>query len=165
MKHIILLILMIGCSTQQYGPSPDDLNLVIFHTNDHHGHYLKDSKGQAGMAARKTLLDIERKKASMNQQASLLLSGGDINTGTMESDLFDAEPDFKGMNLLRYDAMAVGNHEFDNSYKTIMRQQKLAGFPFLSANIFWKNSGKRVFNHPLYLVKKINNFKIGRAHV
>lgn len=44
----------------------------------------------------------------------LLLSGGDINTGVPESDLQDAEPDFRGMNLIGYDAMAVGNHEFDN---------------------------------------------------
>ena len=41
----------------------------------------------------------------------LLLSGGDINTGVPESDLQDAEPDFRGMNLIGYDAMAVGNHE------------------------------------------------------
>ncbi|MDI5035973.1 hypothetical protein MJM43_30335, partial [Salmonella enterica subsp. enterica serovar Montevideo] len=37
----------------------------------------------------------------------LLLSGGDINTGVPESDLQDAEPDFRGMNLIGYDAMAV----------------------------------------------------------
>ena len=44
---------------------------------------------------------------------SLLLDGGDVNTGVPESDLLDAEPDFKAMVLLGYDAMAVGNHEFD----------------------------------------------------
>ena len=53
----------------------------------------------------------------------LLLSGGDINTGVPESDLQDAEPDFRGMNLIGYDAMAVGNHEFDNPL-SVLRQQK-----------------------------------------
>jgi 5'-nucleotidase/UDP-sugar diphosphatase len=45
----------------------------------------------------------------------LLLDGGDVNTGVPESDLQDAEPDFKGMDRLGYDAMAIGNHEFDKS--------------------------------------------------
>ena len=45
--------------------------------------------------------------------ATLLLDGGNVNTGVPESDLQDAVPDFNGMNLLGYDAMAVGNHEFD----------------------------------------------------
>ena len=53
----------------------------------------------------------------------LLLSGGDINTGVPESDLQDAEPDFRGMNLIGYDAMAVGNHEFDNPL-SVLRQQE-----------------------------------------
>ncbi len=68
----------------------------------------------------------------------LLLSGGDINTGVPESDLQDAEPDFRGMNLIGYDAMAVGNHEFDNPLSVLRQQEKWAKFPFLSANIYRK---------------------------
>lgn len=157
---LLLLILLIGCSAQPY-KATDSIKLVLLHTNDHHGHFLKDSKGQAGMAARKTLVDQERLDAKKAGAFSLLLSGGDINTGTMESDLFDAEPDFKGMNIIGYDAMAVGNHEFDNSFKTILHQQKLAGFPFLSANIYWKNSNKRAFDKPLYIVKNFRGIKVG----
>ncbi len=40
-----------------------------------------------------------------------------------QSDLQDAEPDFRGMNLVGYDAMAIGNHEFDNPL-TVLRQQE-----------------------------------------
>ncbi len=75
----------------------------------------------------------------------MLLSGGDINTGVPESDMQDAIPDFKGMNLLGYDAMAVGNHEFDNPRDILAMQQSLAEFPFLSANIFDAGTGKHVF--------------------
>jgi 5'-nucleotidase/UDP-sugar diphosphatase len=112
------------------------------------------------MAARKTLLDDLKLEIKNENGHYILLSGGDINTGTMESDIFDAEPDFKGMNLLGYDAMAVGNHEFDNSYKTLLKQQKWAGFPFLSANIFWKGTKKRVFN-PAYIIKNYGDLKVG----
>jgi 5'-nucleotidase/UDP-sugar diphosphatase len=49
------------------------------------------------------------------------------------------------MKLLGYDAMAAGNHEFDHSVEVLMQQQGWAGCPFLSANIFWKDSGKPLF--------------------
>lgn len=163
MKFLFLAIFLVAsCATSQYEKTEQkqSFNLRILHTNDHHGHYLKDSKGQAGMAARKTLIDELRGEAKDNGALSLLLSGGDINTGTMESDIFDAKPDFLGMNKLGYDAMAVGNHEFDNSYEVLKQQQKWAGFPFLSANIYWKNTDKRVFD-PLYLIKEYKGIKIG----
>ncbi|WP_198597464.1 metallophosphoesterase, partial [Vibrio splendidus] len=75
----------------------------------------------------------------------LLLSGGDINTGVPESDLQDAEPDFKGMNKIGYDAMALGNHEFDNSLDVLQKQIDWANFPMLSANIYDKATGERKF--------------------
>jgi 5'-nucleotidase/UDP-sugar diphosphatase len=112
------------------------------------------------MAARKTLIDGLRAEAKTSNKFSLLLSGGDINTGTMESDVFDAEPDFKGMNRIKYDAMAVGNHEFDNNYKTILKQREWAGFPFLAANIYFKGTDKRAFD-PAYIIKEHQGKKIG----
>ncbi|RYA59255.1 bifunctional UDP-sugar hydrolase/5'-nucleotidase, partial [Enterobacter cloacae complex sp. 2DZ2F16B1] len=80
-------------------------------------------------------------------------SGGDINTGVPESDLQDAEPDFRGMNLIGYDAMAVGNHEFDNPLSVLRQQEKWAKFPFLSANIYQKSTGERLFK-PWALFKR-----------
>ncbi len=62
-------------------------------------------------------MDGIRKEVAAEGGSVLLLSGGDINTGVPESDLQDAEPDFRGMNLVGYDAMAIGNHEFDNPLK------------------------------------------------
>lgn len=85
----------------------------------------------------------------------LLLSGGDINTGVPESDLQDAEPDFRGMNLIGYDAMAVGNHEFDNPLTVLRQQEKWAKFPFLSANIYQKSTGERLFKPWLFLHARI----------
>lgn len=119
--------------------------ITILHTNDHHGHFWRSEYGEYGLAAQKTLVDSIRKEVAQEGGSVLLLSGGDINTGMPESDLQDAEPDFRGMNLIRYDAMAVGNHEFDNPLTVLRQQEKWAKFPFLSANIYQKSTGERLF--------------------
>lgn len=160
MNRILVFLLIIGCSQTSVDEGKSSLFLSILHTNDHHGHYLKDDKGQYGMAARSTLVNQIRRELNEKGHAHLLLSGGDINTGTMESDLFDAEPDFKGMKQLGYDAMAVGNHEFDNAFEVIEKQRGWAGFPFLSANVFYKNTNKHVFN-PLYIIKEFKGYRVG----
>ncbi|ECW1182922.1 TPA: bifunctional UDP-sugar hydrolase/5'-nucleotidase [Salmonella enterica subsp. houtenae serovar 43:z4,z32:-] len=119
--------------------------ITILHTNDHHGHFWRSEYGEYGLAAQKTLVDSIRKAVAQEGGSVLLLSGGDINTGVPESDLQDAEPDFRGMNLIGYDAMAVGNHEFDNPFTVLRQQEKWATFPFLSANIYQKSTGERLF--------------------
>lgn len=120
-------------------------NITILHTNDHHGHFWRSEYGEYGLAAQKTLVDSVRKEVAQEGGSVLLLSGGDINTGVPESDLQDAEPDFRGMNLIGYDAMAVGNHEFDNPLSVLRQQEKWAKFPLLSANIYQKSTGERLF--------------------
>jgi 5'-nucleotidase / UDP-sugar diphosphatase len=163
MKILISLIMLLAlqsCSSIFKKQEEVKFKLRVLHTNDHHGHYLTDKYGQYGMAARKTLIESLRKNIISDGGDSLLLSGGDINTGTMESDIFDAEPDFLAMKLMGYDAMAIGNHEFDNSYKVIKQQQRWAGFPFLSANIYWKGTNKRVFS-PAYILREYKGIKVG----
>lgn len=119
--------------------------ITILHTNDHHGHFWHNDRGEYGLAAQKTVVDDIRNEVAKKGGSVLLLSGGDINTGVPESDLQDAEPDFKGMNLVGYDAMALGNHEFDNSLDVLRKQEAWATFPFLSANIYQKSTGERLF--------------------
>ncbi|HCW48153.1 MAG TPA: bifunctional UDP-sugar hydrolase/5'-nucleotidase [Erwiniaceae bacterium] len=118
---------------------------TVLHTNDHHGRFWHNEQGEYGLAAQKTLVDSIRYDVQAHGGGVLILSGGDINTGVPESDLQDAEPDFRGMNLVGYDAMAIGNHEFDNPLSVLRQQQKWAKFPLLSANIYQKSSGKRLF--------------------
>ena len=154
---LALTIAIIGCEDKK----PQKLQKIrLLHTNDHHGHYLQDKHGQYGMAARKTLIDRLRAEIKKDGGSSLLLSGGDINTGTMESDIFNAKPDFLGMKKIGYDAMAIGNHEFDNDFDVLKSQMKWAGFPFLSANIYHNETGKRVFQ-PSYIIKNLQGVKVG----
>ncbi len=119
--------------------------ITILHTNDHHGHFWQNDHGEYGLGAQKTLVDGIRREVAAQGGSVLLLSGGDINTGVPESDLQDAEPDFRGMNLVGYDAMAIGNHEFDNPLSVLRQQEKWATFPLLSANIYQKSTGQRLF--------------------
>ncbi|MCU8072946.1 bifunctional UDP-sugar hydrolase/5'-nucleotidase UshA [Shewanella sp. SM29] len=135
---------------------------TVLHTNDNHGRFWENSDGEYGLAAQKTLVDQIRAEVSKNGSQILLLSGGDINTGVPESDLQDAIPDFTGMNKIGYDAMAVGNHEFDNPLSVLDMQRRLAEFPMLAANIYRKNAegkpGERYFD--AYKVFDINGLKV-----
>ena len=79
----------------------------MLHTNDHHGRFWANADGEGGLAARQTLIDSVRSEVAAAGGHTLLLDGGDVNTGVPESDLQNAEPDFKGMDRLRYDAMAI----------------------------------------------------------
>ncbi|WP_311202349.1 bifunctional UDP-sugar hydrolase/5'-nucleotidase UshA [Erwinia pyrifoliae] len=118
---------------------------TVLHTNDHHGRFWPNVHDEYGLAAQKTMMDQIRTEVQTHGGATLILSGGDINTGVPESDLQDAEPDFRAMNMIGYDAMAIGNHEFDNPLSVLRQQQKWAKFPLLSANIYQKSTGKRLF--------------------
>ncbi|EJG1858866.1 bifunctional UDP-sugar hydrolase/5'-nucleotidase UshA [Vibrio parahaemolyticus] len=142
-----ILASLAGCASQSAHEWNADTTykLTVLHTNDHHGRFWQNKHGEYGMAARKTLIDDLRDEIQAEGGSVLLLSGGDINTGVPESDLQDAEPDFKGMSKIGYDAMALGNHEFDNPLDVLFKQQDWANFPMLSANIYDKKTGKRLF--------------------
>lgn len=154
-----LAIALSGCALMGPSYEPDtDYHLTILHTNDHHGRFWRNDDGEYGMAARKTLIDSIRAEVAAEGGEVLLLSGGDINTGVPESDLQNAEPDFLGMAMLDYDAMAVGNHEFDNPRDVLLQQADWAGFPFLSANIVYKDSGKTLFKP--YEMFNVQGYKV-----
>ncbi|MBO9482227.1 MULTISPECIES: bifunctional UDP-sugar hydrolase/5'-nucleotidase UshA [Gammaproteobacteria] len=156
-----ILLLLSGCATdtEQYRePALKTLNFTIIHTNDNHGKFWRNRDGEVGMAARKTLIDRIRAEVEAEGGKSLVLSAGDINTGVPESDIQQAEPDFIGMNLIGYDAMTVGNHEFDNPLPVLLKQEKWADFPFLSANIFYKDTGKLVFKP--WVMKELEGVRV-----
>ena len=141
----VALALGTGVANAQTWEKDKTYNITILHTNDHHGHFWQNDQGEYGLAAQKTLVDQIRKDVESKGGSVLLLSGGDVNTGVPESDLQDAEPDFRGMTMIGYDAMALGNHEFDNPLSVLRQQEKWAGFPLLSANIYDEKTGKRLF--------------------
>ena len=173
---IALALILSGCGKEKQKEAPkapkvtasatciavgdDCKRFTLLHTNDHHGRFWHSENGGYGMAARKTILDQIRKEVIEQGGQVLLLSGGDINTGVPESDLQDAEPDFIGMNHLGYDAMAVGNHEFDNPLTVMDKQRNWSKFPWLSANIYRQVEGKWQRYFEPYKIFEVQGLKL-----
>lgn len=153
---IFVFLFSFSCSTLSFG-TKGPVKLVILHTNDHHGHPLKFDNypmtAVGGLAARATLVNQVRAE----NENVLVLDAGDINTGESESTFFNAEPDIIGYNYIGYDAVTLGNHEFDNSLAVLQKQMKDAKFPFLSANVKYKD-GKYV-GQP-YIIKEFKGLKV-----
>jgi len=142
------------------GAGADGVKLTILHTNDHHGHVLKSESGVGGVAARATLVEKIRTEVKQAGGHVLLLDAGDVNSGTAISNLLKAEPDFRAMKLLGYDAMTIGNHEFDVPLAALIKQREWAGFPFLSANIEILGTDKNEVPWIPYLIKTVGDKKI-----
>lgn len=157
--YLLVATAIAGCANAPpIGPEKDTTyRITVMHTNDHHGRFWKNGDGEYGMSARKTVIDGIRSEVAASGGYTLLLDGGDVNTGVPESDLQDAVPDFKGMNLLGYQAMAVGNHEFDKPRPVLKMQRELARFPMLSANIY--EDGKRLFAP--YTIFNLGGVRVG----
>ncbi|MCX6986058.1 MAG: metallophosphoesterase [Lentisphaerae bacterium] len=123
---------MVGCcGLCAYKPSHVENSLVVLHTNDHHGHPLaffdNTCPEQGGLPARATLVNDVRGEF----QNVLVLDAGDLNTGRPESNYFKAKPDIQGYNYIKYDAMAIGNHEFDLNMTWEKRGKKGTLFIYL----------------------------------
>jgi len=155
---LFTLTLLAGCSSVA-SPVKRDSNkiyqLVLLHTNDHHGTVLPTADKQAGLAERSTFIQSVRK----DNPNVLLVDAGDINTGTALSNMFDAEIDFKAYNMMGYDVATFGNHEFDKPQAKLDTQLALATFPFVSSNIMTKD-GKFLGGHQ-YLVKDYEGIRVG----
>lgn len=115
--------------------------LVIIHTNDTHGADVAiegKSLGTAGIA--QLVKDYEAAGADV-----LLVSAGDAIQGDPLINLSKGLTAIEFMNLAGYDLMVPGNHEFDFGYDNLLKLKEEADFPFVSANILDKESGKTVF--------------------
>ena len=115
--------------------------LTILHTSEHHGTLQPIEsgpfKGFGGVARRAALIEKIRKEA----RNVLLVDSGDLVVGTAMSSVFRGRPDIAAMNLMGYDALAVGNHDFDFGVGHLGDLKKQARFPFLCTNLRPKNSG------------------------
>ncbi len=142
----------------QLEPMQGTETLVVLHTNDFHGHplpfYDYPAPGVGGLPAIATLVGEIRS----DYENVLVLDAGDINTGRPESNFFEAAPDIIGYNYVGYDAMAVGNHEFDKPLDVLAAQRRLANFPFLSANVIGPD-GRTLADS--YLIKDFGNLRVG----
>ena len=156
---ISLVAVFLGCATSPISMPDVEHNLVILHTNDYHGHpsafYDYPAGGQGGLPAQATFVNAVR-AANPNV---LVLSAGDLNTGRPESNFFKAEPDIIGHNFIGYDALAMGNHEFDPDYAQMQKQIADSEFPWLCANVV-NADGSYIENVLPYIIKDYGDFKV-----
>jgi 5'-nucleotidase/UDP-sugar diphosphatase len=127
--------------------------LILLHTNDHHGTIVPNN-GRGGLAWRSMYIKAIK---AFNPQV-LLLDAGDINTGSALSNMFSAEPDILAYNLMGYDAVILGNHEFDKNMEQLERQGELIEFPVITSNI--KTADGAYLGVP-YVIKKYDGFTVG----
>lgn len=160
LSGLLLVLMLAGCVTSPIQQSDVEHQITILHTNDHHGHpvafYDYPADGQGGLPARATLV----KQIEAEEPYVLVLSAGDINTGRPESNFFKAEPDIIGMNYIGYDAMAMGNHEFDPNPEIMQNQIAMSEFPWLCANVVKEDSGEYIDNVQPYVIKEYDVFKV-----
>lgn len=146
-SSILLLASLSAALAQDAAPPTPSregaLALTVLHTNDVHGQVLESSRGTGGLVALGRAIRQERDRARERGDAVLLLDAGDIFKGTPEGDLTDGEVVVAWMNHLGYDALAVGNHEFDHGVDVVARLAAAASFPFLGANVTEGAGGPR----------------------
>jgi 5'-nucleotidase/UDP-sugar diphosphatase len=157
---VLLVGLLFSCTTNKHLDESSDSqihHLVVLHTNDTHGHPVKFFKypvsDVGGLPARATAINMIRAK----NRNILILDAGDVNTGQPVSNLFKAKPDIEGYNYIGYDAMVLGNHEFDNPMSVLREQMELATFPFISANI--RTKGGEYLAQP-FIIREIDGLKV-----
>ncbi|MFK7600720.1 bifunctional metallophosphatase/5'-nucleotidase [Deinococcus sp. SM5_A1] len=110
------------------------ITITVLHTDDLHGHLdpTKIGEGTYGGYARQTTLV---KKYAAEDPNPLVLSGGDTFQGTLFYNVYKGLADVLFMNYQGYQAMAVGNHEFDDGPAALAKFVDKANFPVLATNI------------------------------
>ncbi|HFI0557676.1 TPA: cell surface ecto-5'-nucleotidase Nt5e [Streptococcus suis] len=116
----------------------DSIEAVIIHTNDVHGRILEE-KGVIGDAKAAAVIEEERSKI----ENTIVVDAGDAFQGLPISNSTKGEDRANIMNQVGYDAMAVGNHEFDFGMDQAIKYKETLNFPLLSANTYV--NGARVF--------------------
>jgi 2',3'-cyclic-nucleotide 2'-phosphodiesterase (5'-nucleotidase family) len=134
------------------------IDLTILHINDTHGQILPyvqksiDRKRPVGGAEHLAKMIADERTA--NPGGTLLLSAGDMFQGTPISNLFRGKPVIELMNYMKFDAMTVGNHEFDWGLDVLKELSDAARFPFLSANIVDRHNRAPPWIRPYVMMTK-----------
>ena len=150
MLQVSVLAVLISLSLEIFGAEtptvPNDLKntktVTLLFTNDLESTYdpvlaywRDDMEHIGGIARLATLIDNFR----ASEENVFLFDAGDIFTGVL-AKLTRGEVSFELMNTMGYDAMAIGNHEFEYGWKELARQKNRVPFPVLGANLFHKDT-------------------------
>lgn len=155
------------------GASFADYTLNILHINDWHSRIESNNKYEStcsaeeetkgeciGGAARLVTAIAERRKA-LDGQNVLLLNGGDNFQGSLFYATYKGAAEAEFLNLMKFDAMTVGNHEFDDGEDALVPFLEKVKFPVLSANVHPNAQSKVGDRIKPSLVLEVGGQKIG----
>lgn len=163
----LLLVVLTGCGGAVGSGLPDadsggqGREVVLLYTNDFESAYdpipafwRDDLDHVGGIAELATLIEAERAKAPLH----FLLDAGDIFTGTL-AKLTRGELPFELMVTMDYDAMCIGNHEFEYGWWVLRDAMHRAPFPVLAANLFYEGTDIP-FAQPFTILER-DGFRLG----
>jgi 5'-nucleotidase len=129
----VLLCTLVGATSS---PAQENYTLTILHTNDTHAHFESQRGGEGGIARQAAVV----KQIRATEPNTLLLDGGDRFTGTLFHKYYQGQDNARVMNALGYDAMVLGNHEFDNGLEVLQKFIDAVQFPILASNLVASNA-------------------------
>jgi 5'-nucleotidase / UDP-sugar diphosphatase len=154
----------------------DQKSITILHTNDMHGSYMPfrttadNATAQTGDAGRDTLITfgkeaeiggfaylasaIKKVRQEKGEENVLLLDGGDTFSDDQLGNLTKGEAMIRLMNTVKYDLMALGNHDFDYGLERTRELEKMANFPMRAANIVDEQTQQPIFGEPYIITEK-----------
>ena len=159
-----LLVLLAWVALSTAALADGDKRLVILHTNDTHSTIFPVSPliedtmkaDRGGFLRRIVLLETERAK----DPDLLLFDSGDFSQGSSFYTLFKGEVEVSLMNRMHYDAVTLGNHEFDFGVENLSTQLRRANFPIVCANYDFGATPLATLVRP-YVVLKRKGLRIG----
>jgi 2',3'-cyclic-nucleotide 2'-phosphodiesterase (5'-nucleotidase family) len=164
------LTLVITLSISAFAQSTSDgstrVQITILGTTDLHGNldpidYYTNKPDNRGLAKIATLIKAVRRE----QPNVVLIDSGDTIQGSPLESLHarknnqPPDPMMLAMNALKYDAMTVGNHEYNFGLKVLEKARSEAQFPWLSANTYDSATGQT--HYKPYLIKDVGGVKLG----
>jgi 5'-nucleotidase/UDP-sugar diphosphatase len=149
--------LLSGCNEVQATPAQN--TFTVLYTNDEHGWIsgVQEDKGAANLAG------LWSEEGYYDDEKLLILSGGDNWVGPAVSTWHKGESTVEVMNAIGYDAVAVGNHEFDFGMEVFGDRIAQAEFPYLSANMRYRSTGQVPVDLGIlpYTIIKLDDLNIG----
>jgi 5'-nucleotidase len=164
MKRILLflflsmmLILPLSAEGVQETKAEGDWPLTIIHTNDAHSHLTADYKGRYGAAKIAYMADQVRSA----YDNVLFLDAGDYTMGTVFFTVFEGAADRDVMNMMDYDAMTLGNHEFDKGNAGMLKFLNGLETPVVNANVDFSEYPEVDGYIQPYLIRRMDGRSVG----
>ncbi len=146
-KTLVLVMVFLFISS---GVMAQELDISVLFTNDTHGRVEEGAYAGMGFAKVSTIVNDYRSK----KDDVLLLDSGDTFHGQNIVNLSEGESIVKILNHMGYDALTVGNHDFNYGQERLKELNKMTDFPILGANL-----NPQLFDD--YVIKDIDGFKVG----